>query len=265
MRLAMVQMANGGSVKENLEKSLRAIREAAGRKADLVLFPEVQLTEFFPQYPGQDVSKYLVTAESDIVKSFCETCREYAIMAVPNLYLLEQGKPYDASLLIGSDGQIQGIQKMVHVAQAEQFFEQDYYTPSDDGFKVFETAWGKTGIVVCFDRHYPESIRTESLMGADLILIPTVNTKAEPSQMFMWELQVQAFHNSAYIAMCNRVGQEGEMDFSGESVVVDPTGNILVQADDREQIVYVDIELSKAREVRQQKTYTQLRRPEFYL
>lgn len=102
-------------------------------------------------------------------------------------------------------------------------------------------------------------------MGADLILIPTVNTKAEPSQMFTWELQVQAFHNSAYIAMCNRVGQEGEMDFSGESVVVDPTGNILVQADDREQIVYVDIDLSKAQEVRQQKTYTQLRRPEFYL
>ena len=85
-----------------------------------------------------------------------------------------------------------------------RFFEQDYYTPADDGFKVFETEFGKIGLVICFDRHYPESIRTEALMGADLILIPTVNTKAEPSEMFEWELRVQAFHNSVFIAMCNR-------------------------------------------------------------
>ena len=92
---------------------------------------------------------------------------------------------------------------------------------TDVGFKVFETEFGKLGIVVCFDRHYPESIRTEALKGADLILIPTVNTKAEPSEMFEWEVRVQAFQNSTIIAMCNRVGAEGDMDFSGESIVVD--------------------------------------------
>lgn len=99
---------------------------------------------------------------------------------------------------------------MVHVAQAEKFYEQDYYTPSDDGFKVFDTIYGKIGIVVCFDRHYTESIRTEMLMGADLIVVPTVNTKAEPSEMFEWELRVQAFQNSVAVAMCNRVGTEGQ-------------------------------------------------------
>ena len=109
-------------------------------------------------------------------------------MAVPNIYLLENGKTYDASILIDKNGSILGVQKMVHIAQAEQFFEQDYYMPSDDGFHVFDTAFGKIGIVVCFDRHYPESIRTEALMGADLILIPTVNTKEEPSKMFAWEI-----------------------------------------------------------------------------
>lgn len=65
-------------------------------------------------------------------------------------------------------------------------------------------------------------------MGADLILIPTVNTKNKPSEMFEWELRVQAFHNSVSIAMCNRVGQEGEMNFSGESiVVVNPNGKVI--------------------------------------
>ena len=186
-------------------------------------------------------------------------------MVVPNLYLYENGKTYDASLLIWKDGTIAGVQKMVHVAQANQFFEQDYYTPADDGFHVFDTEYGKIGIVVCFDRHYPESIRTEALMGADLILIPTVNTKEEPSEMFEWELRVQAFHNSVYIAMGNRVGTEGQMDFSGESVVIDANGDTIVKADDRAQILYTDIDLEQAKTIRNKRPYTNLRRTEFYL
>lgn len=121
------------------------------------------------------------------------------------------------SLLIGDHGEIIGRQKMVHIAQCENFYEQSYYTPSEEGFQVFDTPFGKIGIVVCFDRHYPESIRTEALRGAELVIIPTANTKAEPSELFQWEIRVQAFQNSVNIAMCNRVGNEGGMVFSGES------------------------------------------------
>ena len=265
MRLALVQMPNYGSVELNLSKSLRAVKAAAGQGADLVLFPEVQLTEFFPQYPGQDVRKYAVSIEGEPVKRFCDICRENKISAVPNIYLLEDGMTYDASIFIDKSGEIKGIQKMVHVAQAEQFYEQDYYTPSDDGFHVFDTEFGRIGIVVCFDRHYPESIRTETLQGADLIHIPTVNTKAEPSLMFEWELRVQAFQNSVILAMCNRVGTEGNRCFSGESLVIDAKGEGLVKADDTEQILYVDIDIQEALKIRNAKPYTQLRRTEFYL
>lgn len=265
MRLALVQMANLGSMAANLESSLHYIRKASQNGADLVLFPEVHLTEFFPQYPAQEVSSYLVSLDSELMNQFCDCCKESGVMAVPNIYLSEGGKAYDASVLIDRNGEIIGVQKMVHVAQAKQFYEQDYYTPADDGFKVFDTAYGKIGIVVCFDRHYPESIRTEALMGADLILIPTVNTKAEPSEMFAWELRVQAFHSSVAIAMCNRAGREGEMDFSGESIVVDADGNVLAKADEKEQILYVDIAMEEAKRVREQRSYTNLRRTEFYL
>lgn len=265
MRLAMIQMSNSGSVEKNMEKSLHAIAEAAEKGAELVLFPEVQLTEFFPQYLGRDVSSYSVSIEDEIVKKFCDACKKHQIMAVPNLYLREENGTYDASILIDRSGEVIGIQKMVHVAQVEQFYEQDYYTPSDDGFHVFDTEFGKIGIVVCFDRHYPESIRTESLQEADLILIPTVNTKAEPSEMFEWEVRVQAFQNSVAIAMCNRVGVEGEMDFAGESMAVDANGEILARADDTEQIVYVDINLEKSGKVREKRPYTRLRRKEFYV
>ena len=76
------------------------MKEAASHGADLVLFPEVQLTEFFPQYPGQDVRKYQIPLDSDIIRRFCDTCRKNQIMAVPNIYLLENERPYDASILI---------------------------------------------------------------------------------------------------------------------------------------------------------------------
>lgn len=175
MRLALAQMANAGSVAENLAKSLEILQEAATHGADLVLFPEVQLTEFFPQHHGLDVRSYACSIESETVRIFQDACKSAHVMAVPNIYLLEEGHFYDASILIDSEGSILGVQKMVHVAQAPQFYEQDYYTPSDDGFHVFETELGRIGIVVCFDRHYPESNRTEALDDADLILVPTVN------------------------------------------------------------------------------------------
>lgn len=265
MKLAMVQMSNAGSIEENLKKSIDAIERAAEQGADLVLFPEVQLTEFFPQYEGKCVSAYGVEQDSDIVKAFQNACRDNKILAVPNIYLKENGKFYDASFLIGRDGGIIGIQKMVHIAQAEQFYEQDYYTPADTGFQVFDTELGKIGIVVCFDRHYPESIRTESLMGADLILVPTVNTKSEPLEMFEWEIRVQAFQNSVAVAMCNRVGREDAMDFAGESLLTDALGNLVCKADDTEQIVYAEIELFDSARIRNSKPYTNLRRTETYI
>lgn len=265
MKLAMYQMSNAGSMEKNLQKSLQAIETSAAEGADLILFPEVQLTEFFPQHPGQDATGYGVTIDSEIMQSFRDACRKHQIMAVPNVYLLEKGKYYDTSILIDKSGEIVGMQKMVHVAYADKFYETDYYTPSDTGFNVFETEFGNIGIVVCFDRHYPESVRTEALMGADLILIPTVNTSEEPMELFEQEIRVQAFQNSTYIAMANRVGTEDAMHFAGESLFVSPDGCTLTKANAEEQLVFLEIDdLRHAREVRNSKPYLPLRRKELY-
>ncbi len=264
MRLAMAQMRCARSEQENLAGSLAALRKAAALGADLILFPELHLSRFFPQYPGRDAGRYRHDLRSEAVRAFQNACREYGISAVPNLYLRENGKCYDASILIDRRGEITGIQKMVHIAQADRFFEQDYYDASDTGFQVFETEFGKIGLVICFDRHYPESIRTESLMGADLILIPTANARGEPLEMFQWEIRVQAFQNSVAIAMCNRVGREDEMEFAGESLAADALGNLAVLADDTEQLVCADLDLSASARIRSRKPYTQLRRPDLY-
>ena len=264
MKIALAQMKMDTDIEKNFQKSLQLICEAAEKKADLICFPEIQISPFFPQFPDCDVSEYVMTEDSSYVKGIRNACRENHIFASPNFYIEEKGHRYDTSLLIDDQGEIIGRQKMVHVAQCERFYEQRYYTPSEEGFMVFDTKLGKIGIVVCFDRHYPESIRTEALRGAELIIIPTANTKAEPSELFQWEVKVQAFQNSVIVAMCNRVGREGIMEFSGESIVVGSDGETIALADDQEELLLADVNLGEATINRNRRPYTSLRRTDLY-
>jgi len=262
MKLAMAQMSMSEDMECNFKKTI-SFMEKAG-EADLIFFPEVQLSPFFPQYENRNADKYVIYPEDDKIKVICEKCKEHKLFASPNFYMQLGKEKFDSSLWIDSSGRFLGIAKMVHILQAKQFYEKDYYTPSDDGFKVFNTPFGKVGIVVCYDRHLPESIRTCAVMGAELIIIPTANTKDEPLEMFEWELRIQAMQSNVFIAMCNRVGIEDKMDFCGESIIVDPNGEIVLKADDKEQLITVDIDLYSADEARKKRPYITTRRPEFY-
>ncbi len=264
MKIALAQMKMLPDMETNYRKSLELIEAAAKEGADLICFPEVQLTPFFPQYEGKNADAYVLHLDSSYVKGICTACRENHIYASPNFYIEENGRRYDMSLLIDDHGKIIGKQKMVHIAQAEKFYEQDYYTPSEEGFQVFDTRFGKVGIVVCFDRHYPESIRTSALHGAELILVPTANTKEEPSELFQWEIRIQAFQSVVNVAMCNRVGLEGAMDFSGESMLSDYHGNTVALANDSEMLLFAEVDMAGAKETRNKKPYTNLRRTELY-
>ena len=147
-----------------------------------------------------------MSADGPEITAIRDACRKFRIYASPNVYLKQGEKRYDASLMIGSGGEILGVSKMVHIAQAKFFYEQDYYTPSDDGFKVYDTPFGKIGIVICFDRHLPDGIRSCAKQGAELVIIPTANILGEPLELFAWEVRVQSFQNTVFTAMCNRVG-----------------------------------------------------------
>ena len=263
MKLAMAQISMTENIEDNLCKTLSCIEQAKG--CDLIFFPEIQLSPFFPQYEKRDVSHYLFETDSPYIEAIQKKAKEISVYVSPNVYLLIDGKSYDSSLWITPEGKIEGISKMVHIMQAEQFYEQDYYTSSDDGFKVFDTPFGKVGIVICFDRHLPESIRICTLKGAQLVIIPTANTKSEPLEIFEWELRIQAYQNNVYIAMCNRVGIEDKMQFCGESIVVSPDGEIIFKADDTETLPIVDIDLLYADVSRRNRPYIETRRPEQYL
>lgn len=262
MKLAMAQMGMTEEIRQNADKAIDFIRKAKG--CDLIFFPEIQFTPFFPQHEKKDADRYAMKIDDDRIKEIQSAARENAIYVSPNLYLEQNQKRYDASLWITPGGDVEGTASMVHVIQAKCFYEGDYYTPSETGFRVFSTPWGKVGIVICFDRHLPESIRTCALLGAQLVIIPTANTVDEPLTMFEWEIRVQAMQNQVFIAMCNRVGTEDAMNFAGESLVVNPDGEVLVKADRSEQLILSEFDLTEVEQARIKRPYLALRRPEFY-
>lgn len=246
MKLAMAQMRMSASVEENLAQTLRFLEQAAAAGADLILYPEVQLSPFFPQYEKRDAGPWAMDLDGPELTAIRNACRRHRICASPNVYLKLGGRRYDASLLIDAAGGILGISKMVHIAQAKYFYEQDYYAPSEDGFRVYETPFGKIGIVICFDRHLPDGIRSCAKQDADIILIPTANIAGEPLELFEWEVRVQAFQNTVFLAMCNRVGPEGELTFVGQSLLAGPDGSLLHKADGKERLIILDVPLAAA-------------------
>lgn len=262
LRLAMAQMSMTDRTEENLEKSLRIMEQASD--CDLIFFPEIQFSPFFPKHPGRDASRWRMTLEDDAVRRIRTKSEECRLYCSPNLYLSQNGGAYDASLWITPQGEIEGISKMVHILQAERFYERDYYTPSEDGFRVYDTPFGRIGIVICFDRHMPESIRSCALQGAQLVIIPTANIVGENLELFEWELRVQAMQNTVFLAMCNRVGQEEDIRFAGQSLVVDPDGNRIVKADGTEQLIKAELDLSLSDDRRRRRPYLTLCRPELY-
>ncbi len=260
MKLAMAQMKMSGSLSENLAATLRLMERAARKGADLLFFPEVQLSPFFPAEAGKDAECWLLEPDGPEIAAIRDKARALGLCVSPNVYLREGTRCYDASLMIDGRGELLGVSKMVHIAQAEHFYERDYYTPSDTGFRVYDTPAGRVGIVICFDRHIPDAVRSCARQGAELVIIPTANLRGEPMEMFEWEVRVQAFQNSCYIAMCNRVGREGELHFAGESLICDPNGTLLLKAGALEGLYVMDLPLERARAVRRGRPY-----PEFEL
>lgn len=278
MRLALAQMQMGRTLDENLEATEAYLRQAQAADADLVLFPEVQLTPFFPAFRreespyAEDLGSWCLDFSGKELGSLLGTCRDLGIAASFNLWMRwPDGKAYDTSFTVAPDGTLMGEPaRMVHVADAPGFYERGYYTPSPSGFPVYETPWGKIGVVICYDRHFPESIRTCAVKGADLVLVPTANVADEPQDLFQWEMRVQAFQNSCYIAMCNRCGEEKPQSaehgpcFAGHSLVAGPDGELVGEAEDKESLFVAKIDLAHAAEVRAKRGYLAQRRPDRY-
>ena len=189
-------------------------------------------------------------------------------MVVPVMEEEITGVYYNTAAVIDADGTYLGKYRKTHIPQVAGFYEKFFFKPGNSGWPVFETAFLKLGVYICYDRHFPEGWRALALNGAEYIVNPSATVSG--LSQYLWELEqpAAAVANGVYVGAINRPGTEAPWDigkFYGSTYVVNPRGTIMTQAgEDEDALVVADIDLDFVREVRNRWQFFRDRRPEAY-
>jgi N-carbamoylputrescine amidase len=267
VKIALIQQHASEDKSENIRRGLEALDQAAASGASVAVFAELAFERFYPQRPADhDPLRLAEPVPGPLTAAFAERAKRHGIVVVLNLYERDGECAYDSSPVIDADGTLVGRTRMIHITDYACFHEQGYYTPGDTGAPVYDTKAGRIGVAICYDRHYPEYMRALALGGADLVVIPQAGAVGEwPDGLYEAELQVAAFQNGYYTALCNRVGEEECLTFSGESFVCGPDGRVIARAPAmQDAILYADVDLSTTARSHARRLFMRDRRPELY-
>ena len=269
MKVGLIQQACTPDRSANLDRALGAMSQAKAAGAALVAFPELAVDRFFPQHPAAPEARAIAEPiPGPTTYAISRQAAKLEVVTVFNLYESDPrtGHYFDSSPVIDADGSILGVTRMVHITDYPCFHEQAYYTPGDRGAPVYRTRVGLVGVAVCYDRHYPEYMRALGLAGAELVVIPQAGSLDEwPEGLYEAEVRTAAFQNGYFAALCNRVGEEERLTFSGESFVVDPSGRMIARAQRLEEdLLIVEVDLTQCRTSHARKLFWRDRRPDLY-
>jgi N-carbamoylputrescine amidase len=267
VRLGLLQMDCSGTREQNLARAEKMIREAAtDRKAQIVLLPEVFHELFF--ITDLD-SKYFERSEpvpGPITDTMSKLAGELGVVIVAPIYeRVDRSVYYNSAAVIDADGALLGVYRKAHIPLSTIFYEKLYFKPGNLGYPVFNTRFGKIGILICHDRHYPEGARALALNGAEIMLVPSA-TPDKSLSVRVWEKELcaHAIFNEYFVAGLNRVGTEGNYTYYGRSVVFDPAGELVVQAGPDEEILIADCDLDLITQRRRAWQFYRDRRPDTY-
>jgi N-carbamoylputrescine amidase len=267
MRIALVQQHATHDKAANVARGLRALDHAARQGAELACFAELAFEWFHPQRPAGAHSGALAEpVDGPTVGAFQQKARELGLVVVLNLFERDGERTYDSSPVIDADGALVGVTRMIHITEYSCFHEQGYYTPGNTGAPVYGTRAGRIGVAICYDRHFPEYMRALALGGADLVVVPQAGAIDEwPDGLYEGEMQVAAFQNGYYVALCNRVGREDCLEFAGESFVCAPDGRVIARAGrGTDEVLIADVDPRSLPHSHARQLFLKHRRPELY-
>jgi len=263
----LLQHANRGSARANLEYIAAGVRQAASNGARLAVLQELHNGAYFCQSEAVDCFDQAEAIPGPSTDFLGQLARETGVVLVSSLF--ERRAPglyHNTAVVFEADGSIAGRYRKMHIPDDPGFYEKFYFTPGDLGFEPIRTSVGRLGVLVCWDQWYPEAARLMALAGAELLIYPTAigwdprDAGGEQArQLDAWRT-VQRGHavaNGLPLIACNRVGLElspmqGEpgIQFWGHSFVAGPQGELLAQAGDAEETLLVDIDLDRSEQVR---------------
>ena len=274
--LGVTQFACTSETGRNLDKAEALIREAAAAGANVILVQELFAAPYFciTEVP-EHFSTAMPYSGNQMIARFSDLARELRVV-LPISFFERGGQAHFNSLaMIDADGKDLGCYRKSHIPQGPGYEEKYYFSPGDTGFKVWDTAFGRVGVGICWDQWFPEAARAMALMGAEMLLYPTAIGSEPPAPDYdsqpHWEMVMRghAAANIMPLAASNRVGREvqdgREVTFYGSSFIADQTGALRTKAAREGEAVLVEtFDLDAIAELRRSWGLFRDRRPDLY-
>ena len=256
---------------EMIQKHMPLIEEAAAKGVQVMCFQELFYGPYF--CAEQDPKWYGFTEqvpEGPTTVRMQELAKKHNMVLIVPIYEEENtGVYYNTAVVIDADGSYLGKYRKTHIPHClPAFWEKFYFKPGDLGYPVFDTAVGKIGVYICYDRHFPEGARALGLNGAEIVFVPSATTAGHSEYLWKLEQTSHAVANGYFVGTNNRIGKEKPWEFGefyGTSYFADPRGKIISEGSrDKDELVVADLDLDMIREVRDQWQFFRDRRPEAY-
>jgi predicted amidohydrolase len=227
----------------NLARMIEVLEETTAQGAKLTVFPEAALAGYCFDSP-EEARPHAEPIPGPSTRRLAEVCQRLSVYVVYGLLEADGKRLFNTTALVGPEGVV-GSYRKVHLP----YLGMDRFTtPGDRPFAVHEAAGMRIGMHICYDGGFPESARVLTLLGAELIVLPT-NWPPGAECMAGCAVNTRAMENNVYYAACDRVGQERGFRFIGLSKICDPSGRALAEStSDREEILYAEIDVEKARQ-----------------
>lgn len=281
--VAAVQMCCNRCAEENMETADRLVREAAAKGAQIILLPELFENRYFCQERNYRFYEMALPVEKNpAVEHFGKVAKELGVALPVSFYEREGNVMYNSVAVLDADGKNLGVYRKTHIPDDHFYQEKFYFTPGNTGFRVWNTAYGKIGVGICWDQWFPEAARCMAIQGAELLLYPTA-IGSEPilecDSMPHWQrcMQGHAAANVMPVIAANRIGEErvepgkdnnnqtSALTFYGSSFIADETGAVAEQAGRREErVILCRFDLDAIEETRLSWGLFRDRRPEMY-
>jgi N-carbamoylputrescine amidase len=257
VNIGLIQMSCTDNVQDNISKTILKIREAAAKGAQIICLQELFSSLYFCDVEDHENFKLGENIPGPITEIMQTVSKELGVVLIVSLFEKRaQGLYHNTAAIIDADGTYLGKYRKMHIPDDPGYYEKFYFTPGDLGYKVWETKFGKIGVLICWDQWYPEAARITSLLGADILFYPTAigwdleekDPVINQEQYDAWQT-IQRSHavaNGLYVVSVNRIGIEANQKFWGGSFVANPHGRLLYLAShDQEETHVESLDLEK--------------------
>jgi len=279
--IGLIQMAASIDARENLQRAVSFVEQAAKLGAKVVCLPELFRSQYFCQKEDAALFDLAESVPGPSTEALGRIASERKIIVIaPVFERRAAGLYHNSAAIIDADGSISGIYRKMHIPDDPAYYEKFYFTPGDLGFRAFDTEVGKIGTLICWDQWYPEGARLTALRGASVLFYPTAigwhpheKEAHGAAQRAAWQTiqRSHAIANGVYVAAVNRVGHEKPTDseagieFWGSSFLCDPFGVVVSEAaTDREEVLIGEVDLARIEEVRRNWPFLRDRRIDAY-